>query len=48
MLQCNSNALVCYEIIPPSKIDLEMISIQKQYKEYMITMNSIVPNRLVF
>ena len=47
-LQCNVTELICKEMMPPSKLDLEMVSLQKTYKGFMVSMNSIIPTHLVF
>jgi 6-pyruvoyl-tetrahydropterin synthase len=47
-LQFNIAELMCYEIIAPSKIDLEMIELQRNYKEMYSGLNAIVPTQLFF
>ncbi|OMJ78384.1 hypothetical protein SteCoe_21816 [Stentor coeruleus] len=47
-IQFNIKELECTEIMPPSKLDLEMVTLQQSYKEFMISMNSIIPTHLVF
>ena len=48
LMHCNIKELACNEVMPPSEIDLEMVLLQKKYKEFMISMNSIIPTQLVF
>ena len=47
-IQCNPTELSCFEIMPPSIIDLEMFKLQRAYKEFMSSMNSIIPTQLHF
>jgi formylmethanofuran dehydrogenase subunit B len=47
-LHINTKELVCKEIMHPSKLDLEMVLLQRSYKEFMLSMNSILPTFLVF
>ncbi|OMJ94303.1 hypothetical protein SteCoe_2499 [Stentor coeruleus] len=47
-LRINTKELICKEIMPPSKLDFEMMLLQRSYKEFMISMNSILPTFLVF
>lgn len=46
--QYNIKEIVCTEIMPPTKLDLEMLTLQRSYKEFMVSMNSIIPTHLVF
>lgn len=46
--QCNYKELCCSEIMAPNVLDLEMVKLQKSYKEFMLSMNSIVPIQLLF
>ncbi|OMJ81729.1 hypothetical protein SteCoe_17781 [Stentor coeruleus] len=46
--QYNIKEIVCTEIMPPTKLDLEMLNLQRSYKEFMVSMNSIIPTHLVF
>jgi formylmethanofuran dehydrogenase subunit B len=45
-LQYNVDEIMCKEIIAPSKIDLEMMSLQRNYKESYSGINAIVPMQL--
>lgn len=47
-LQFNVEEILCKEIIAPSKIDLEMMQLQRNYKEAYSGMSSIVPTQLFF
>jgi hypothetical protein len=44
----NIKELICSEIMPPSKFDLEMMYLQKAYKEFIFSVNSITPTQLAF
>lgn len=46
--QYNYREFECREVMPLSKMDLDMASIQRAYKEFIGSMNSIVPLHLVF
>lgn len=47
-MQFNIGEIMCYEIIAPSKIDLEMMDLQRNYKEMYSSLNVIVPTQLFF
>jgi hypothetical protein len=46
-VQFNARELLCGEVMPPSKLDLDLVSVQRSYKEF-ICMNIIVPVHLAF
>ena len=46
--QFNIAEILCFEIIAPSKIDLEMMDLQRNYKEMYSSLNMIVPTQLFF
>lgn len=45
-MQFNVAEVMCGEILAPSKIDLEMVELQKRYKELYSSLNFIVPAQL--
>ena len=47
-MQFNIGEILCNEIIAPSKIDLEMMDLQRNYKEMYSSLNVIVPTQLFF